>query len=160
MSRWLATVVLGTVVSLHNAQRLAPVALLTELSQRLDVDYLGAGNLFSAFLFGIGQYTGWNSSRSLWKQGPYWSRGGAGAAALGTFCLDRQLLDCRPDDHLSVPKETSGSLRCRFSIPYGHLPIDQNPGNPYWIVMRIDKGRSIFNRDRVKHHKIRFHARP
>ena len=32
--------------------RLAPVPLLTELCERLSVDYVGAGNLFSAFLFG------------------------------------------------------------------------------------------------------------
>jgi len=52
MNRWKTTLVLCLVVLLHNAQRLAPVALLTELCRRLDVDYVGAGNLFSAFLFG------------------------------------------------------------------------------------------------------------
>lgn len=52
MNRWLATGVLCAVVTLHNAQRLAPVPLLTEFCQRLNVDYVGAGNLFGAFLFG------------------------------------------------------------------------------------------------------------
>ncbi len=52
MNRWVMTLVLCFVVVLHNAQRLAPVPLITELCQRLSVDYMGAGNLFSAFLFG------------------------------------------------------------------------------------------------------------
>lgn len=52
MSGWFTTLVLAFVVVLHNAQRLAPVPLLTELCERLSVDYVGAGNLFSAFLFG------------------------------------------------------------------------------------------------------------
>jgi MFS family permease len=52
MNRWLATGILCAVVTLHNAQRLAPVPLLTEFCQRLNVDYVGAGNLFGAFLFG------------------------------------------------------------------------------------------------------------
>jgi predicted MFS family arabinose efflux permease len=52
MNRWMTTLVLCVVVMLHNAQRLAPVPLITELCQRLNVDYIGAGNLFSAYLFG------------------------------------------------------------------------------------------------------------
>ena len=52
MNRWMTTLVLCVVVMLHNAQRLAPVPLITELCQRLNVDYMGAGNLFSAYLFG------------------------------------------------------------------------------------------------------------
>ena len=52
MSGWFTTLILVFVVVLHNAQRLAPVPLLTELCERLSVDYVGAGNLFSAFLFG------------------------------------------------------------------------------------------------------------
>ena len=52
MDRWFTIFVLCLVVVLHNAQRLAPVALLTELCQRLNVAYIGGGNLFSAFLFG------------------------------------------------------------------------------------------------------------
>ena len=52
MSRGVTILILCFVVTLHNAQRLAPVALITELCRRLSVDYMGAGNLFSAFLFG------------------------------------------------------------------------------------------------------------
>ena len=52
MSRWGTTLVLCFVVVLHNAQRLVPVSLTTELCQRLSVNYLGAGNLFSIYLFG------------------------------------------------------------------------------------------------------------
>jgi len=52
MSRWATTLVLCFVVVLHNAQRLVPVSLTTELCQRLGVNYLGVGNLFSIYLFG------------------------------------------------------------------------------------------------------------
>jgi len=52
MNRWLATGILCAVVTLHNAQRLAPVPLLAEFCLRLNVDYVGVGNLFGAFLFG------------------------------------------------------------------------------------------------------------
>lgn len=44
--------ILCFVVVLHNTQRLVPVTLTTELCQRLDVNYLGVGNLFSVYLFG------------------------------------------------------------------------------------------------------------
>ena len=52
MSRWGTTLILCFVVVLHNAQRLVPVALTNELCHRLDVNYLGVGNLFSVYLFG------------------------------------------------------------------------------------------------------------
>ena len=52
MRQGIVTAVLFFVLALHNAQRLAPVALMTELCQRLGVDYIGTGNLFGAFLLG------------------------------------------------------------------------------------------------------------
>lgn len=52
MNRWGTTLVLCFVVVLHNAQRLVPVSLTTELCERLGVNYLGAGNLFSIYLLG------------------------------------------------------------------------------------------------------------
>lgn len=52
MSRGGTILILCFVVTLHNAQRFVPVSLITELCRRLSVDYMGAGNLFSAYLFG------------------------------------------------------------------------------------------------------------
>lgn len=52
MTRWGTTSVLCVVVVLHNAQRLVPVSLTTELCDRLGADYLGIGNLFGIFLLG------------------------------------------------------------------------------------------------------------
>ncbi|MBW1696978.1 MAG: MFS transporter [Deltaproteobacteria bacterium] len=52
MNRRGTTLVLCFVVMLHNAQRLVPVSLTTELCDRLASNYLGVGNLFSIYLFG------------------------------------------------------------------------------------------------------------
>ena len=52
MNRWRTTLVLCFVVVLHNAQRLVPVSLTTELCERLGANYLGVGNLFSIYLLG------------------------------------------------------------------------------------------------------------
>ena len=50
MRKWLSVAVLGSLLVLHNAQRLAPVPLFDELRLRLGTDYVGVGNLFGAYL--------------------------------------------------------------------------------------------------------------
>ena len=50
MPTWATVTVLCSLLALHNAQRMAPVALYEELKVRLSVDYVGVGNLFGAYL--------------------------------------------------------------------------------------------------------------
>jgi DHA1 family inner membrane transport protein len=46
----MTVVILCSLLALHNAQRLAPVPLVDELMVRLGTDYVGAGNLFGAYM--------------------------------------------------------------------------------------------------------------
>jgi|GEM_PF-4656999 len=50
MSNRITVIVLACLLALHNAQRLSPVPLFEEWRLRLSVDYVGVGNLFSAYL--------------------------------------------------------------------------------------------------------------
>jgi MFS family permease len=57
MRTWLSVAVLGSLLALHNAQRLAPVSLFDELRFRLTTDYVGVGNLFGAYLLAYALFT-------------------------------------------------------------------------------------------------------
>jgi MFS family permease len=57
MRKWLSAAVLGSLLMLHNAQRLAPVPLFDELRLRLGTDYVGVGNLFGAYLLAYALFT-------------------------------------------------------------------------------------------------------
>ena len=57
MRTWLSVAVLGSLLALHNAQRLAPVPLFDELRLRLTTDYVGVGNLFGAYLLAYALFT-------------------------------------------------------------------------------------------------------
>jgi len=50
MNWWAKAAIPGVLLVLHNAQRLAPVSLFDELRLRFATDYVGVGNLFSAYL--------------------------------------------------------------------------------------------------------------
>jgi MFS family permease len=57
MRKWMSVAVLGSLLVLHNAQRLAPVPLFDELRLRLGTDYVGVGNLFGAYLLAYALFT-------------------------------------------------------------------------------------------------------
>lgn len=57
MPSWKTVCILCSLLMLHNAQRMAPVPLLEELRIRLATDYVGAGNLFGAYLVTYALFT-------------------------------------------------------------------------------------------------------
>ncbi len=56
MNVWIRALIPCALVVLHNAQRMAPVPLFDELRLRLATDYVGVGNLFSAYLLAYGLF--------------------------------------------------------------------------------------------------------
>ncbi len=53
----LSAIILGSLLVLHNAQRLLPVPLFDELRLRLNTDYVGVGNLFGAYVLAYALFT-------------------------------------------------------------------------------------------------------
>jgi predicted MFS family arabinose efflux permease len=57
VKNWQIAAVLGALLALHNAQRMAPVPLVDELRTHLATDYVGVGNLFGAYLLTYALFT-------------------------------------------------------------------------------------------------------